>query len=528
MNALAEKILTLQATATTTKWVRCNKRSARYQQNSNKILSVCKPRFSGRCSLFVRVPNGYPMSDLNSPRNRHRAARFGRTRVLQLLGLVAVTALAVFVARRGESLGAQDAAPTYSKDVAPILYKNCTTCHRPGGLGPFSLLNYDTAKKNVDDIRDAVKTGLMPPWHAEGPHGTFLNDRRLSDIEKQTILRWIDAGAKKGNLSALPPAPVYPTSWEIGEPDAIVKMPDDFTVPAKGTVEYQYFEIPTNFTEDKWVQAIEFMPGAREVVHHVLVYAKVPPTANASSTVTAVPRAAGAPAPRPLFVRKAQFDSPEDPPRLDSLHPPPRQLGTLIGGTAPGTNVMKFPAGTALRLRAGTVLTFQMHYTARGHEMHDRTAVGFRFATAAPAEEIRMSAFINGAFTLPAGEKDVAVASELEPTEAIRIWGLLPHTHLRGTRWKYTLEKPDGTSEVILDVPRYDFNWQTYYFFATPLELPAGSKLKSMAWYDNSAGNKSNPDATKDVKWGDQTWEEMQYTGFLYSVNSRRLKPSTK
>ena len=462
-----------------------------------------------------------------------RGARNGRARIFTLVGIAGAVLLGVTVVQRDATivppLVAQEATPVFTKDVAPILYKNCATCHRPGGLGPFSLLDYDSAKANIADIKDAVKTGYMPPWHAEGPHGTFLNDRRLSDEEKQTILRWIDGGAKKGDVKALPPKPVFATGWELGTPDAIVAMPDDFVVPASGTVEYQYFEVPTNFTEDKWVQAMEYMPGAREVVHHVLVYAKVPPAlgAAAAAPVAATPGAAPAPRPRPLFVRKTQYEGTEEPPaRLDKLHPPPRQLGTLIGGTAPGTNVMRLPPGTAMRLRAGTVLTFQMHYTAKGHEMHDRTSVGFKFANAEPEEEIRMGAFINTALKLPAGAKDVPVPAELEPTETIKIWGLLPHTHLRGVRWKYTLEKPDGTSEVILDVPRYDFNWQTYYFFATPLEITAGSKLKSMAWYDNSATNKSNPDAKMDVKWGDQTWEEMQYTGYLYSVNSRRLKPA--
>ena len=208
------------------------------------------------------------------------------------------------------------------------------------------------------------------------------------------------------------------------------------------------------------------------------------------------------------------------------MHAPPRQLGTLIGSTAPGTNVVEFEKGTALRLRAGTVLTFQMHYTAKGHEMHDRTSVGFRFAAEQPEEEILASQFINGSLVIPAGAKDVAVSAAITATQPVRIWGLLPHTHLRGTRWQYKLEKPDGTSEVILDVPRYDFNWQTYYLFDKPLEVPAGGKITSMAWYDNSTSNKHNPDPTKDVKWGDQKWEEMQYTGFLYSVPSRRLKPA--
>ena len=468
------------------------------------------------------------MATTNSPRKTARP-RHGRTRILQLVGVAGVGLLGIAVSRSGAPLVAQDTAPVFTKDVAPILYKNCTTCHRPGGLGPFSLMEYDSAKANVGDIRDAVKTGYMPPWHAEGPHGTFLNDRRLSDVEKQTILRWIDGGAKQGDAKALPPKPVYTSKWEMGTPDAFVTMAEDFVVPASGTVEYQYFEIPTNFTEDKWVQAIEFMPGAREVVHHVLVYAKAPPPAAAvAAAPVAAPSAAAASRarPQPLFVRKRQYEGTEAPPaRLDTLHPPPRQLGTLIGGTAPGTNVMRFPEGTALRLRAGTILTYQMHYTAKGHEMHDRTSVGFKFAPTPPVEEMRMSAFINTALNLPAGVKDIPVPAELEPTETIKIWGLLPHTHLRGVRWQYTLEKPDGTSEVVLDVPRYDFNWQTYYFFTKPLEITPGTKLKSMAWYDNSATNKSNPDASIDVKWGDQTWEEMQYTGFLYTINSRKLAP---
>ncbi len=427
--------------------------------------------------------------------------------MLPLAGVVGAAMVVLMATRRTDILAAQDTTPVFTKDVAPILYKNCTTCHRPGGLGPFSLMDYDGAKANAGEMREAVASGIMPPWHAEGTHGVFSNDRRLSAIEKQTILRWVDTGARQGDLTALPPKPVYADGWEIGKPDAIVTMAEAFTVPARGTVEYQYFEIPTNFTEDRWIQAIEFMPGAREVVHHVLVYAKSPPVAGIRGT-------------RQPFKGKPEYETPPDPPRVDSAHPPPRHLGTLIGGTAPGTNVMRFREGTALHLRAGTVLTFQMHYTAHGHETPDRTSVGFRFASGAPEEEIRMSAFINGRFVLPAGKKDVAVTTELEPTETIRIWGLLPHTHLRGTGWKYTLERPDGTSEVVLDVPRYDFNWQTYYFFAKPLEMPAGTRLVSTAWYDNSATNPSNPDASKDVRWGDQTWEEMQYTGFLYSVPS--------
>lgn len=464
---------------------------------------------------------------------RRSSSLSGRTRVATLFGIAGVAVAALATARHAEPLVAQDAAPTFSKDVAPILNRSCVSCHRPSGLGPFSLMDYDSARANAADIKDAVRSGYMPPWHAEGPHGVFSNDRRLSALEKSTLMRWVDAGAKPGDLKKAPPKPVFATGWELGTPDAIVGMSEDFTVPASGTVDYQYFEVPTGFTEDKWVTAIEFMPGAREVVHHVLVYARVPaPAAGAVNTAAsagnapAARSAAPAQRPRPLFLDKPEYETPKAPPRQPGdKHPPPRQLGQLIGGTAPGTNVMRFPEGTALRVRAGTVLTFQMHYTAHGHEATDRTRIGFRFAPAAPAEEMRMSAFINGRFVLPAGQKDVAVTTELEPTETVKLYGLLPHTHLRGTRWKYELRQPDGSSQVVLDIPRYDFNWQTYYFFATPLEIPGGAKLVSTAWYDNSATNPSNPDPKIDVKWGDQTWEEMQYTAFLFTVPSRALRP---
>ena len=453
---------------------------------------------------------------------------------LATLVVVTLAAIVVFGSRRPEASGAAKADPTFV-DVAPIFYRNCTSCHRAGGLAPFSLIDYETAKPKLGKMKAYVVSGRMPPWQATGPRGVFRNDRRLTDAEKDLIIKWLDSGAKPGDLSKLPPRPQYSDGWEIGTPDLIVRMSEDYTVPATGTIEYQYFEVPTGLTEEKWVQAIEIMPGSREVVHHVLVYARVPqptPPVAAAPAAAPAPTPAGAPAaapaqrPQPLFIRNRAHAMPQDPPRRDSAHAPPRVLGALIGSTAPGTNVVSFPEGTALRLRPGTVLTFQMHYTAHGHETRDRSAVGFRFAKEMPNEEIFAAAFTNGAFTIPAGAKDVMVPSEITPTQPVKIWGLLPHTHLRGTRWQYKLERPDSTSEVILDVPRYDFNWQTYYLFEKPLEIPAGTKLTGLAWYDNSATNKHNPDPKADVRWGDQTWEEMQYTGFLYSVPSRRLRPA--
>jgi mono/diheme cytochrome c family protein len=416
---------------------------------------------------------------------------------------------------------------TFAADVAPILYRNCVTCHRPGGIGPFSMLNFDTVTGRLKDIKDVLSEGKMPPWQAVAPPGTFRNERRLPDAERRTILRWIATGAKFGDAAQMPPAPTFSSEWEIGTPDAVLTMKEEFHVPARGTVEYMYFEVPTNFTEDRWVQAIEIKPGARDVVHHVLVFARPPEQSVPNAAAPAVTPAGSPARPRPVVV----FDSTQfqdDVPRKDSLHAPPSRLGNLIGTTAPGTNVLVFPEGTALRIAAGSILTFQMHYTAKGHERMDRTSVGFRFAKEAPSEQIYATHFFNGQFTLLPGAKDVQVPAGVGFNEAVRVYGLFPHTHLRGKRWQYTLVKPDGSSEVILDVPKYDFNWQTYYLFAKPLEIPAGARIVARAWYDNSADNEDNPDPSATVHWGDQTWQEMQYTGMLYSVNSRRLKPAAK
>ena len=376
----------------------------------------------------------------------------------------------------------------------------------------MSLLTYEDAKSRANDIREVVSTGVMPPGHADAPRGTFANDRRLSDAERDVILRWIATGTPQGKPVDLPPQPTFSGSWTIGMPDVEVSMQQDFDVPASGEVSYQYFEVPSGLTEDKWIQAIEILPGAREVVHHVLVYAREPGvTARPPAMrvrVDSSRQAASAAAARQRAGRE------------------PRSLGALIATTAPGTNAIRFPEGTALRVGAGTVFIFQMHYTPHGHAMKDRTKLGLVFAQAPPTEEIHAAAFTNTRFVIPAGASDHRVNSELSFTEPVHVWALFPHTHLRGKRWEYRLVGSDSSSRVILSMPRYDFNWQTYYMFARPLAVPAGAHIEAAAWYDNSAANPSNPDPKVAVRWGDQTWEEMQYTGFLYSVDSKRRSPS--
>jgi hypothetical protein len=387
--------------------------------------------------------------------------------------------------------------PTFTKDVAPVLYKHCAGCHRSGEMAPMSLLTYEEVRPWAKSIREKVVTGQMPPWHAVAPHGTFANDRRMSEQEKDTLIRWVDGGAPKGNPKDLPPAPKFTDGWEIGAPDVVISMPKEYEVPASGTIDYQYFEAPTNFTEDKWVQAIEVRPGVRSVVHHILVFCREP----------------GATPQPPAFVPVA----PEIPAARPNA-PPRQQPRTLIATTAPGTNAMTFQPGRALRIRAGAVLQFQLHYTANGSATKDKSSVGLVFAKQPPQEEIRTSAFVNHLLVLPPGESNKAVDSAIRFTEDASIYALFPHTHLRGKSWEYRLIYPDGHTEVVLSVPKYDFNWQTYYVFTKPLTVPKGARLEATAHYDNSTANPWNPDPKVEVRWGEQTWQEMQYSGITYSV----------
>jgi hypothetical protein len=435
-------------------------------------------------------------------------------------GLFSAVFGAVFVAAVVMAAGpaaAQPAqnAPTFTKDVAPVLYKHCTTCHRPGEIAPMSLLTYEQARPWARSIRDNVVNGVMPPWHADPAHGKWVNDRSLTPQEKEVIVRWVDAGAPQGNAADLPKAPVYAEGWTIGQPDAVVTMAQDYAVPAEGEIEYQYFEMQTNFAEDKWVQALEVRPGNRGVVHHILVYARSPQMSRRPQVF----RMQNPPGPMSPAQMKEMEEAKSDPAKAQAMRQQAQRRGNLIAQIAPGTNATVYAPGSAMLLEAGTVLTFQVHYTTNGTAGTDRSRIGFKFARQAPANPVYATAMMNPRFMIPAGAANHAVEARMEFLEDVTLYSLAPHTHLRGKTWEYTVTYPDGRSEVVLSVPTYDFNWQTEYVFATPLRLPKGSVLKSVAHYDNSKNNPANPDPTQPVYWGDQTWEEMQYTGIIYSID---------
>ena len=397
--------------------------------------------------------------------------------------------------------------PTFTKDVAPILNKNCVSCHREGDIAPMSLLTYEQARPWAKSIRERVARGQMPPWHAEAPKGTFVNDRRLSEAEKATLIAWADGGAPQGNPKDLPQAPKFTEGWEIGKPDVVLTMAKPYAVPANGTIAYQYFTIPTNFTEDKWVQAIEVKPGVRSVVHHILVFSKPPqnsPDAKSSDSFMQV------------VPKMAAFKRPDGTEATSTFAGAP---GTLIATTAPGTNAMIYSPGDAMKVPAGSTLILQVHYTANGKGETDQSSVGMIFAKQPPQREIHNSAIMNPMMKIGAGVSDQAIDTAVEFSQDSHITALFPHTHLRGKSWEYRLIYPDGRSQVILSVPKYDFNWQTYYIYSQPLAVPKGSRLEATAHYDNSVNNPSNPDPKIDVRWGEQTWQEMQYTGITYFVD---------
>ncbi|MFA5908052.1 MAG: cytochrome c [Vicinamibacterales bacterium] len=383
-------------------------------------------------------------------------------------------------------LAQAQSAPTFARDVAPIFYSKCVECHRPTMFAPMSLVKFEDARPWARSIRQRVAARTMPPWGADSAHGVFKNDPRLTDQEVETILAWVDAGAPKGNDTDLPGAPTFAEGWSIGQPDVVFTMTEDFKIPATGVVDYQYLRLPTNISEDKWIQAIEIKPQARAHVHHVLAYTQ--PT--------------GAPL---------------------------NQNGALgpgnIGGVTPNKPGVVFEPGVGRLLTANSDIVLQMHYTTNGEATTDRTQVGIVFAKAAPKMQQRGGSVIQPRFVIPAGAPAHEVRGSRVLAADTLITSFTPHMHVRGKSMTYRAKFPDGTTETLLSVPKYDFNWQITYELAKPRLFPKGTEIEVIAHYDNSVNNKFNPDPTKDVRWGDQTWEEMMI-GFWGTVVERPVASS--
>jgi len=414
--------------------------------------------------------------------------------------LVAVLCL-VFLA----AAAPKPAAPSYSKDVAPILNARCVVCHRAGEIAPMPLTNYKEVRPYAKAIRDDTVEGKMPPWHADPQFGKFSNDRRLSDEQIRTIVQWVNAGAPEGDPQDLPPPPKFTEGWQIGKPDVEFTIPKPFEVPAEGVVDYQYLVTPTNFTEDKWVAAVEIRPGNREVVHHVIVFV-LPPEGQQPSTPSRE---------RARFGQSCEQANPDEAQRKRIAERQrsgrePRAMGDFFVGWAPGLQGHVSPPGAANLLRAGSRLQFQLHYTPKGKAAVDRdTKVGLIFAKGPVTRSVHTIGVSNRRIVIPPGEPNYEAVSCYTFSSDVTLLNFMPHMHYRGKDFLYRITFPDGRSETLLSVPKYDFNWQTFFVLANPLHVPSGTRLDCTAHFDNSARNKYNPDPTQEVRWGDQTWEEM-------------------
>jgi hypothetical protein len=363
----------------------------------------------------------------------------------------------------------------------------------------------------------------MPPWDADPHYGKFRNDLSLTDAEIATIARWVDGGAREGDPSALPALPKFPEGWQIGTPDVVFEMAQEFEVPARAEIDYQYFEVPTNFTEDKWMQAGEVRAGDRAHVHHIIVYVREAKPVQRPNVVSVRPL--GTPAPRPAAGAAAP-SPPSGLPRIPAANTNVRRTGdNMLVNWAVGEDAPIFLPGMAKRIPAGSTLVFQVHYTTNGMPGKDRSRIGLIFAKEPPAREVRTGMVLNTGFAIPAGEANHEVAAEATFSEDIKVWSMHPHMHLRGKDMTYTATYPDGRSEIVLKVPGYNFGWQTDYWLAEPLVLPKGSKLHVSAHFDNSPSNRANPDPKATVRWGDQTWEEMMIGFFTYTVETEGPRP---
>ena len=377
---------------------------------------------------------------------------------------------------------------TYVDDVAPILADNCVNCHRPGGIGPWAMSDYNMVRGFSLMIREVLLTQRMPPWHADPEVGHWSNDRSLERHELQTLVNWIDAGAPRGEGDD--PLTAYQSTlprWgSLGEPDLIIDIPPT-EIPATGVVDYQYKYVKNPLDRDVWVRASTIVPGERAVLHHVIT-------------------------------------------RFGSIETEGRRKGRIsrnapIGGLAgyvPGMEIAPLPEGTGTLLPAGATLEFQMHYTPTGVAATDHSQIGIYFHEEPPEHKINSLILANGRIKIPPHTKNHSEQAVREFMKDALVFEILPHSHFRGKAAKFVAHYPDGTEEVLLNVPNYDFNWQTTYEFSEPRVMPAGTKIVYTNWWDNSAQNPANPDPSKTVTWGDQSFEEMIFGAIMY----RDLDPS--
>lgn len=375
----------------------------------------------------------------------------------------------------GNGAGPAGAGVTYHNRISRIVQNHCADCHRAGETAPFALASYGDVKGNLGTIKRAVSRGIMPPWFADNKVGHWANDRSLPERDKADLLAWIAAGAPEGDSADAPVERKFVQGWKIGRPDDVFEVARTFRIPATGAMEYQRVAMQTHLAEDKWVKAIEIRPTSPQVVHHVLVFVVYPPNH----------------------------------PRLGEQPRYKDGLDGYFAGLVPGQGHVVFPRGVAKFLPSEALLIFQIHYTPNGTATTDRPKIGLVYHDGPPERELSTRGVFNTRFRIPPGDPNYRVTASHAFRNPTRLLSFNPHSHVRGKAYKYELEYPDGKTETVLDLPRYDFNWQMEYVLRDPIDVPAGTRLKVTAWYDNSDKNPANPDPTSTVRFGDQTWDEM-------------------
>ncbi|MDD9895125.1 MAG: hypothetical protein OXU66_11255 [Gammaproteobacteria bacterium] len=426
-----------------------------------------------------------------------------------------------------------DTAPSYVADVAPIIKENCANCHREGGIAPFAMDSKLAMQGWSPMIREVVMTKRMPPGQIDNKVSHRMkNEMNLTDAEMQTLVRWVNAGSPiDGAMDPLAGLEWPETKWtiaeELGEPDLIVKIPPQ-SIPATGVVDYMDIPIDLGLTEDRWVRGSEVAPDQKEVLHHIITTVIPPGGAEDRQSafinaINSLPEERAAAIRAEMFAALAAGQSPD----IDKIFQenPDIDVGSLLGGSdpdlgsvagyAPGNSVSINEEGVGGLLKAGTTLSLQMHYTTSGKEVTDETEIGIWFYPEGVVPEERMSGGVGNAFTIaiPPQAKDHEMRLVTHVTEEVDLYSLMPHMHFRGKRMKFTAKYPDGSEELLLSVPDYDFNWQLAHEFAEPYRIPAGTQIIAVGAFDNSEQNAANPDPSIEVNWGEQSWEEM-FMGF--------------
>jgi mono/diheme cytochrome c family protein len=443
----------------------------------------------------------------------------------------------ILTAQTASSAAGPAVSPTFTKEVAPILYASCAGCHRPGEVAPMSLLSYEDVRPWAKSIRKKVTSREMPPWGADPRFGKFKDDRSLSEAQIETIAAWVDAGAPKGRDADLPAVPAIASGWSRGEPDVVIEMPVDFAIPAEGEVPVIDFFTRAPFSEDVYVKALEVRPGTPGVIHHAGLYVIDRLPDGARLVNGKILGADDKPMSRNQVARANGASATQEIQKLLSY--------------VPGRGYEEYQGDAGQLIKAGSYIDFYMHYTPTGTPTHDRSKLGLYFAkkgqqvahqiyhsfgAAGPTSYIvegkeympkRRGESDEGSVNLPnipPYAENFKVVSVHTVTEPVTLYGLTPHLHLRGKSMKYTLTWPDGHEEVLLDVPKYDFNWQLYYELETPKQIPAGSKVTVVTLFDNSLKNPYNPSPEKEVYWSEQSWDEMYAPQARITVDSRQIK----